>query len=780
MNAEQTRGAVQKPGHPPPGLVPLWLYVVLLLSSFALISPPVGSERSFPESDYTLQPPFLAAWERAGGAPALGLPRSAPLWLDGQTVQLFDRALLALPTEPAERTGRTGRRPRPADVAITRQDAGWLASLPPALLQQEPAPYRANLRVVGSAAPPPVAPVTTTVPLAAPLQPLTLTLDVAAYSGPAVVYLLDMRLLPTRRITVEVQATTPTTFTLEPRGRPGQRWALVAVQGQLAGVWSGLFTMQPTTAVQTGQAAFDRLYPMIYDFMQQDVVSYTLDGRLIRGYRSPDNPQIWLRDHVYQGRGFRYFEHDMTSVLDAFAAAQQPDGSFPDVLDYPAKGIIAHRLEPESDLEFLFVQGVYDAWQATGDDAWLRGKLPAMRRGLAYITSDPLRWNAELGLVRRPFTIDTWDFSYGPTTLSPDGQPAPRHWIDDETVWGIFHGDNTGLAYAMRLMHRMESHLGNNEQAAFWEAEWRALMQRLDDLSWNGDFYTHFVPEAADFSVPGVDMAAQLSLSNAYALNREVLDVRQSRAIIASYFARRDFERAFAEWYSIDPPFPPGSFGMGGKKGENPGEYVNGGIMPLVGGELARGAFRHGNEAYGFDILRRYAELIRLTGATYLWYYPTGQAGISGPDTLATDGWGASAMLGALLEGAAGIEDISTRYRQVEISPRWSAVPDIENAWVVARYGPSGPSTSYIAYRWQRHTSPTSETLVLDVTGTWQQARLRLLLPETAPDDEAAVRVLLDGSPLDAGIRKVASSRYVIVEATSGDAVVEVSWPRVQ
>src|SRR5207249_8077083 len=133
---------------------------------------------------------------------------------------------------------------------------------------------------------------------------------------------------------------------------------------------------------------------------------------------------------------------------------------------------------------------------------------------------------------------------------------------------------------------------------------------------------------------------------------------------------------AFAEWYSIDPPFPPGSYGLGGRTGERPGEYANGGIMPLVGGELARGAFESGAERYAFDILARYDHLIRTTGKSYLWYYPAGNPGISGPETLPTDGWGASAMLGALVEGAAGVQDQGARYGEVRLSPRWSYAGD--------------------------------------------------------------------------------------------------------
>src|SRR4029078_779037 len=137
---------------------------------------------------------------------------------------------------------------------------------------------------------------------------------------------------------------------------------------------------------------------------------------------------------------------------------------------------------------------------------------------------------------------------------------------------------------------------------------------------------------------------------------------------------------AFAEWYSIDPPFPPVSFGMAEGKGEQQGEYVNGGLMPLVGGELARGAFRVGGERYGFDILSRYSFLIGDTNASYLWYYPAGNPGKSGPETLPSDGWGASAMLAALLEAAAEIENQGARYQDVQLSPRWPAADNVSAA----------------------------------------------------------------------------------------------------
>ena len=421
----------------------------------------------------------------------------------------------------------------------------------------------------------------------------------------------------------------------------------------------------------------------------------------------------------------------------------------------------------EADVEYLFVQAVYESWQANGDDNWLRTNLPAMRNAIRYTMSDPQRWDAAHGLVKRPYTIDTWDFEYGPTTASPDDrQPAPRHWIDDQTRWCIFHGDNTGLASALELLARVEERVGDGATAAdYWRKQAQSIMQRLNALSWNGSFFTHQV-HLEPFEIQGVDERSQLSLSNAFALNRGVLEDNQANAILGEYYRRYEQRgNAFSEWYSIDPPFPAGSFGLGGRKGEQPGEYVNGGLMPLVGGELARGAFHYGREEYGLDILARYTNLISPTQSSYLWYYPVGNPGISGPDTLPADGWGGSAMLAALMEGAAGIVDDSARYNSVTLSPHWAAAPDARDIAVTARYA---ASDGYISYRWQR--SETS--LALRVTGSGDKIHLRLMLP----GKPKIKSLIVNGAPVKIVVDKVNSSRYVVLDIPAGMATVEVEW----
>lgn len=611
-------------------------------------------------------------------------------------------------------------------------------------------------------------------PVVQPLTPALIYVNVQGYSGPAQLLIFDSAGRAAGAFDLTLSGGYGA-VQVQPRGALGPHWGALFVGG--AQVAAGtIYTLDASTTVQTGVPAFDTLYDRVRGFMSHDRLSYALDGAQVSGYRSPDSPLLWLRDHYYQSRAFRYFEPDLRSMPEAFARAQQPDGSLPDFLARPEWGIPAFRTPVEADVEFLYVDLIYETWKTTGDTAWMLKMLPSAQKAIEYTLTSPLRWEPTLGLVKRPFTIDTWDFEYGPTTTDPNtGRPAPRHWIDAQTKWGIFHGDNTGLAQALRSLATMEQQAGQWESAYYRNALANDIMTRLNALSWNGRFYTHHV-KLVPYDVPGVDEASQLSLSNALALNRGVLTVAQGRAIVGEYLRRLQAPGrvSFAEWWSIDPPFPPGAFGLNGRLGERPGEYVNGGVMPLVGGELSRGAFRYGYEEYGFDILDRYADLINRTGATYLWYYPTGgYAPVN--EFLGTDGWGSSAMLGALVEGAAGVEDAGINFSQATISPRWPASPrePVSDAYVVARYATTG---GYAAYRW--HYAPATkkggpQTITVEATGSGDGSTLRILLPAAA---RKVTRVLLNGQPVAPQIAAVGLSQYVVLSTTGPIVQVQVQF----
>ncbi len=607
-------------------------------------------------------------------------------------------------------------------------------------------------------------PMLTTLGAVPPLQPQTVTVTLPNVRGVVDVVLSDARNTVVMSDSVTIQADV-TTLPIVPRGALGQATLQVSQRGVLL-VAAPVYTLVAQSSVATSQPIYAEVFAKTVRYLQGSMRSYPLNGVTIRGYRSPDNPLLWLRDHVYQGRGFRYIESDVKSLLTAFRDAQRADGSLPDWVDQPELGVTAGRKEVEADVEFLFVHGVYEAWQMSGDTAWLRDMMPAVRRALAYTTSDPVRWDAARGLIRRPYTIDMWDFEYGPTTVNPDtGQPAPRHWIDEKTVWGTFHGDNTGLAQALREMATLEEAVGEPVRAQQYYELAEAVTKRIKKLSWNGQFFTHFVPEDTAWQASNVDMAQQLSISNAYALNRGVLSGSEAQAVLKTYYMRgQQRPDAVLPWFSIDPPFPAGAYGMAGRKGELPGEYVNGGIMPLVGGELARGAFAYNAEPFGFDVLRHYNVLTTRFDGSYLWYYPNGQPGISGPDTIASDGWGASAMLAALMEGAAGIFDAGMTYSAVKLTPRW-ALDGVTDATIVARYP---ASQGYVAYTWQM----TAQSIALDVTGSGDVLVVNMPLPDTV----TSATVVVDGQAVSGALQLIDGRPFVYVKTRGMNHTVQISW----
>ncbi|MBZ5496380.1 MAG: hypothetical protein LAP85_08255 [Acidobacteriia bacterium] len=526
--------------------------------------------------------------------------------------------------------------------------------------------------------------------------------------------------------------------------------------------------MASETRIRTGRREFDELYPLVRSFLERDILDLSIDGQRIRGYRSADTRSIWIRDHGDMMRTFRYFERDVTSAIRHFSETQAESGrifdyftTFPEKLPSERENWTKYvRVPVEADVEYRFVKAAWLAWQATGDDAWIRQLMPRMEKALAYITSHPWYWDRIRGLVKRAYTIDTWDFAY----------TAGRHdWlqfqITDDTFWGILHGDNSGYYQAFLIMAALWRRFGEQARAGEWEARAATLRDNLNRICWNGRFYTHFV-KITDAVIPGVDEAEQLSLSNPMDINRGAATHEQAVSILREYQRRRDERRAFAEWFSIDPPFPDGVFG---DERLVRGAYCNGGIMPLVGGELARAALGHGFEAYGVDILRRYFDLVSKTGSTYLWYFPDGRPSSietsTSPEASPTDGWGSSAMCWALTEGLAGVVDRGRGFDCVEISPRWPAA-GIEEAEVSVGYECSERGIAY-----QVRVLPDKIVLTVDADGS--EAGLHVLLPAGA--EPRAVRC--NGHDVPFHAVTVEQSRYADFDAAvRGTAQFEIPF----
>ena len=447
-----------------------------------------------------------------------------------------------------------------------------------------------------------------------------------------------------------------------------------------------------STYVKTGLQAFDDLIPRVKHFLSQDILELNIDGETVKGYRSPDAKSLWIRDHSDMMRAAKYFETDLKSAVDHFAATQSANGRIFDyVTTHPEKLPCEKenwtkyvRVPVEADVEYRFIKAAWIAWQATGDDDWILGLMPTMERALNYIFTNKQRVDSATGLVKRAYTIDTWDFAY---------TAGKYHWlqfqIDENTFWGISHGDNSGYFEAYTILGTLYEYFEQKAQGSRLKAQGKAQGSRLkaqgtrlkaqvlrdkaNEVCWNGRFYTHFV-KITPVVIDGVDEAEQLSLSNPMAINRGLASHEQAVSIIKEYISREEKTKAFAGWFSIEPPFPDGIFGDEKLIG---GAYINGGIFPLVGGELAMAAFNHGFETYGVEILKKYYSLISQKNETFLWYLPDGtpcsEENSTSPEAMPTDGWGSSAMAWALMEGLAGIEDKHKRFEKIRLSPRWLA-----------------------------------------------------------------------------------------------------------
>ena len=522
------------------------------------------------------------------------------------------------------------------------------------------------------------------------------------------------------------------------------------------------------TSVLTGNSRLDALLPRIKAFLDQDVSEVNVMGTHIRGYHSPDGPSLWLRDHTDMLRGVKYWEKDMTSMVEYFADTQTRAGWLfdyvtmtPDKLPCERENWAKHvRVPVEADVEYRFVNGVYLAWQATGDTAWMKRMVLHCERALAYILSDPWRWDRKHGLVKRAYTIDTWDFDY----------TAGKHdWLNfqitDDTFWGIMHGDNSGYYQAFQQMAVMYTALRQKPRASYWATLAAAFRKRANAVSFNGRFYTHQVP-LVPVQIDGVDTAAQLSLSNPMNINRGLATHPMAAAIIEEYRLRGQRPGTFAPWYSIDPPFPDGIYGDEKLVG---GAYCNGGIMPLVGGELARAAFEHGFEAYGVEQLLRYEELTA-GNETYLWYFPDGRHATketsTSPEAYPTDGWGASAMLYALMEGLAGVVDQADLFRRVRLSPRWIATGQVD-AQVRCVYGASGASVGY-----DYHHDAAAHVITLEITGD-AAVDLHVMLPAGTEGR----KVTCNGRTITANAGMIRESSYVNTTCTvRGHAEVRIHY----
>ena len=469
----------------------------------------------------------------------------------------------------------------------------------------------------------------------------------------------------------------------------------------------------------------------------------------------------WIRDHVHEMKGFKHWDYDLRSFLDFIIDTQREDGQFYELIKqmddyhwkmvdedcrviYPDDNLSLVRLELEADIEYLVVEGAMQYYRATGDFEWLKKVLPKLEKGIDYITSAPDRFDREHGLVMRPFTIDTWDF----TNAMESGHDRRIH---ENEPMSIMHGDNSGVFDAMNSLAWINERLGNTEKAAEWKKRAEDIRDNMMKYLWNGKFFIHPIHLGHD----GLDSLEneRLSLSNTYDMNRGITTLEESRSIIEEYMRRRETTIAFAEFFSIDPPYK--KF-----KEYEPGQYVNGAISPFTAGELAKAAFNNGYEDYGWDILKRFSSYLERDKAIYFLYSPED----SKPQGGGPSAWGAAALLSAVDEGLAGIVDADSLYSEINLSPRFVVTDYTELRYI------TGYEISHTFVDLRFVSKP--EGLRYDIFSKAKKINAHILLPK----GKSPAKVLVSGAETDFSEVKVADSLYVDFTVNTGNVQMEVIY----
>jgi hypothetical protein len=347
----------------------------------------------------------------------------------------------------------------------------------------------------------------------------------------------------------------------------------------------------------------------------------------------------WILDHEHTAKGMQFFSDATPGLVEILAELQREDGMIWSFVNDRKNGeaeffltrdrnrgfytrqddeIFYVRQPTENHCEYNFVETLHMAWKGGGDDRWMEKRLDSAKRALDYSITDRERFSTKFQLLKRVYCIDSWDFQVK-DEYTPDLGFGSEMIIDaDRSTFGVFFGDNHGDARACDCLAEMLDHAGRGEEAQVYRQRAGDIRARLDVLVWNGKFFRHRLEEDPTIKRNlGVDEASQLNMSNAYALNRNIAH-DQAVSILRQY---QDLQKHLptgspGEWYAIYPPFRRG-FEHGGAIWQ----YMNGGVHGHAAGELARGAFAHGFEQYGADILRRLLDLGRKHGRMVRFAY---------------------------------------------------------------------------------------------------------------------------------------------------------------
>jgi len=546
----------------------------------------------------------------------------------------------------------------------------------------------------------------------------------------------------------------------------------------LAGFVFVCFTIKGQTTFTNESGIYARMLSDLKTnlYEQATIKTVNLDGKDRRMFIS------WIRDHIHTMKAYKYWEKDMGSYLDFFMGRQTLKGMYFDYWEsYKDQNVgqlyftncfdrefyfvdvenqnFFFRMPIEADLEYLMVEGVYTNWQTNGDPQYLNKWLPALVKGMKYEMTDPLRWSAKNLLVKRPYSIDTWDFTSGPDSLKGVDRLLYHIGNTAETPKGIMHGDNSGMFGACKQLALLYEAVRQPDAAREWNLQGDLFRQRLNTICWNGKFYSHFIPEEPVPAQIKTDPIHSVGLSNTYSINRGATTHEMAASIIKTYLeiGKKTKNESLAPWFGIYPFIEPhfGNYAVG--------EYMNGAVLPLVGGELTKAAFQNGFETYAVEQLKILNQILdknkrRLPGCLN---------GDGTPQKDAIPGeWGQAAFISALVEGLAGVVDKSILFKEVEISPRWYFA-GVENATINIGYGGDGNQVHY-----EYSYKPKTKMVEIKTSGKFDRITLRVPMPEESNNATATG----NGKKVQVTIEHINQSRYAVVSGSGSKNTIQINF----
>jgi len=541
-------------------------------------------------------------------------------------------------------------------------------------------------------------------------------------------------------------------------GKPGvHRIRITTPQpGEPPYVRQGSFRVCAKTTIASDTGEMDELLEMLEEGLRQTIDVTQVNGKLRTYYEHADNTRQNLAYPAYGVGALRYFIDDVKTMFEAIYDNQWPDGRLPDHVygdNYPCARTGRRLRTCMADLETGMASTVCLGWHAHGDDQWLRELLPRVEAGLDYVTTDPMMFDLEHGVIKRPHGLDEWDISFTET----GGEEACGHDQSSEnSSFVLMQGDTSGLYFACKLLAQAYAALGDRDRSERNRRLEQHYRQLGNHLFWDGVKYRHHI-HLDPFDHRDFDEDDQLTMSNSWAITRGFADHAKAVSIINEYVRRWKETGDRFPWWSLQPGYPDrlGYLRRGGAWSKGQGEYANGGLFPWVGAELCRGAFQHGMEELAFTLLRdvHYA-MKRDHGAMFTWYHLDGSAAINAPlNQTNYDNWGLSHWAQAVIEGLMGITSNGKLFKHVVCAPRWPAT-DVKEAAATAHFP---ASDTYFSYRY----SVSKNRLRLLFTGTGEDVDFHIMLPGW----KKCRRVTVDGKSVRFRTSVIEGSSYAALNA---------------